>query len=118
LCGLDTNRVMRTTHSDFRRSAAYRSLSAGTFSISYTDSTHLSEGEWIPLLEINLLDDRLGGLSSDGERYYTARCSVPAQLDQLTPEHRRILIDVLSFSLSRTGLVNPILGQSTYREVE
>jgi hypothetical protein len=38
-------------------------------------------------------------------------------LDQLTPEHRRILIDVLSFCLSRTGLVNPILGQSTYREV-
>jgi hypothetical protein len=108
--------MMRMKQGDFRRIDAYKSLSEGDFRISYTDNTHLRDDEWIELLDVHIMANHLGALSGDGEKYYTLKCAIPS--NEISDDHRRVLLDALSLSVSRSGLVNPSLGKSTYVEIE
>jgi hypothetical protein len=85
--------------------------------ISYHDNTHLTANEWIPLLDVEVLGATPSAFNEDGEKYYTVTCSVPTT-DNILDDHRRVLLDTLSLSLSRAGLIAPSLGKNSYMEIE
>jgi hypothetical protein len=109
--------MTRYTHQNFRKSEVYRALSRGNLTISYHDNTHLTTNEWIPLLDVQMMGATSSTLIEDGERYYTVTCSLPST-GNISDYHRRVLLDSLSLSLCRAGLINPPLGKSSYVESE
>jgi hypothetical protein len=109
--------MTRHTHESFRKSETYRGLSQRNLRISYHDNTHLTANEWIPLLDVEVLGATPSALNEDGERYYTVTCSVPTT-GNISDDNRRVLLDTLSLSLSRAGLIAPPLGKNSYIEIE
>jgi hypothetical protein len=107
---------MRARQEQFRRMDAYRSLPPGLFTISYNDNTHLEADDWILLLEVSVHHAMPPNLGEESEKYYTVKCCIPVS-NQVTSDVRRVIIDALSLSLCRSGLVDPIVNPTTYVQV-
>jgi len=108
---------MRVRHDQFKGMDAYRSLPTGEFTISYNDNTHLEAHDWIPLLGVRVHHAMPPSIGEGSEKYYTIRCCIPVS-KSITTDLRRVILDALSLSVCRSGLIDPVVNINTYIEIE
>jgi hypothetical protein len=106
---------MFITEADFRQLSAYENLPDDSYVISYHDNTHLPDDEWVPLIELSTKSPASSLTLDTVEKYYIIRSLRPS--NDLSQDQERVLVDALSLSIARTGLLSPNLSEEIYRDV-
>jgi hypothetical protein len=103
------------TQRQFETLDAYCNLAAGSYELEYHDNTHMTDGQWSPLLEVTINTRSSGTSTGSAEFYYTLQRS--GHVGAVPPEHTRVVDDTISLSLTRLGLLSPLVAPKFYRDI-
>jgi hypothetical protein len=93
--------------------SSYLQLRDGEYTLSYTDATHLDPGTWKSLAAINITRSPVA--PEDSEPSYSI---IPRIDDSITGRERDVVLDVISLTCMRLGLVAPSLGSDLVNQIE
>ncbi len=105
---------MRATISDFRKLQCYTSIEKGSYTISYNDTTHHGANFFEPLLKVEINRSPFYK-RSEAEPFFSVS---PLIRGAIIEKDKRIMLDTISLSLTRSGLLAPSISEDLYSEID
>ncbi|MER9677828.1 hypothetical protein NKJ23_00545 [Mesorhizobium sp. M0184] len=115
------------SQADFAKDQRYLDVREGTLFVSYTDNTHIKEGEWNDLISIGINEPP----TSEDDRECSFRLKLNLDKKFLSSEDDRkdikekdrkdriakVVIDAISLSATRLGILSPLVSGKTAEQL-
>src|SRR5438270_4697921 len=100
----------------FANEDTYRELPAGTYRLAYNDSTHLVAKDWYSLLSVEIKRPTWRHIGFDHTHRFF---SITPEIDSRCKHtHTRQIRDALALSLTRTGILAPVVHRDLFDHLQ